>query len=213
MGLSINIDAMLKSRVCDKIQPLHMSRTIYAPSCLRYCSELCGIRCKGLCNLNHTDCSRGVLPAFFAHCPAVDTSNLALDFISFESREVETFGKGKAFSRIEKIATQQSYDDFLLSLEKEFSLYSEHTLSYWFLRATKIEAFAPSESRATVATITCDFGEAIQIVAKHETSDQFYKRPEVHIKYILIFLNLYFFLGLYLWCCLRDNKANRKWRL
>ena len=112
-----------------------------------------------------------------------------LDFISYESNDVETFGKGKPYSRMEKVATKYSFNEFMVALKKEFAVYGEHTISYWFLRATKIEAFAPSQSRSSVATITSDFGEAIQIVAKHETSDQFYHRPEVYILILFFFFS------------------------
>ena len=119
--------------------------------------------------------------------------SLAIDFITYENQEVETFGKGKPFARMEKISTSYNFKDFMVVMKNEFSVYGEHTLSHWFLRATKLEAFAPAQSRAAVATITSDFGEAIQIIAKHETSDQFYHRPEV---YILIEFTAVFFLRL-----------------
>ena len=107
--------------------------------------------------------------------------NLVIDFITYESKEVETFGKGKPFARMEKISTAYNYKEFMVVMKNEFSVCGEHTVSHWFLRATKLEAFAPTQSRAAVATITSDFGEAIQIIAKHETTDQFYHRPEVDI--------------------------------
>ena len=156
-----------------------MVKTVYDPSCLQYCSDLCGIRCKGMCNLEHVGCSRGVLPTSLTDCPSSSLDDIMLDFISYESKEVETFGKGKPFNRVEKIATSHRFDDFMVALRKDFSIYGEHTLSYWLLRATKLEAFSPAEARANIATITADFGEAIQIVGKNETSDQFYHRPEV----------------------------------
>ena len=86
---------------------------------------------------------------------------------------------------MEKIATSHNFDDFMVKFKTEFEAYGEHTLSYWFLRATKQEAFAPAQSRANVVTITADFGEAIQIIGKNETSDQFYHRPEVNKKKFL----------------------------
>ena len=175
--LPLNIDAMLKSLICDKIKVPHMAKTVYDPSCLRYCSELCGVWCRDLCNKEHIGCNRGILNPSLIECPSSSPNNL--DFISYETKEVETFGKGKPFSRVEKIATNLSFKDFMAALRKEFSIYGEHTLSYWYLRATKIEAFSPAQCRANVATITADFGEAIQIVGKRETSDQFYHRPEV----------------------------------
>ena len=164
-----------------------MTKTVYNPSCLQYCSELCGsgsAGCKGLCNVKHTECNRGILPNAFAMCPASarKADLLKLDFITYESNEVETFGKGVAYKRVEKIATNYSFQEFLAQLRTEFARYGEHTLSYWFLRATKIEHFAPTQDRVNIATITADFGEAIQIVAKNETSDQFFHRPEVQKK-------------------------------
>ena len=181
-SLPLNIDAQLKSLVCAKKLLPHMKKTIYDPSCLVYCSDLCGVRCKGLCNKTHTGCSRGVLPATFAQCRPSDQRRemLKLDFITFETKEVQTFGQGKPYTRVEKIATTYSYADFLTHAKEEFSAYAEHTLTHWFLRATKLEAFAPSLIRASIVTITADFGEAIQIIAKRETSDQFYHRPEVY---------------------------------
>ena len=62
-----------------------------------------------------------------------------------------------------------------------FIRYGEHTLTSWFLRSTRLEAFDPAKARSATVTITSDFGEAIQIVFKRETPDQFYDTPEVAI--------------------------------
>ena len=191
-SLPQNIDAMLKSLICDKTKIPHMNKTVYDPSCLRYCSDLCGIRCKDLCNLEHTGCSRGVLPEWLTQCPSSSPNDLRLDFITYESKEVETFGKGKPFKRVEKVATNYDFKKFMDAMRSEFLVYGEHTLSYWYLRATKLEAFSPSASRSNTATITADFGEAIQIVGKYETSDQFYHRPEVNQNFFLCFNCLLF---------------------
>ena len=179
-----SIDEMLKTLVCGKTKVPHMNKTVYNPSCLRYCSELCGVRCKNLCNQNHTNCKRGKLPENFLFCPSASTvmKNKEFGFITYESLEVDTYGKGKPYKRTEKVVTDYPFEKFEELLKEEFNRFGEHTLSYWFLRSTKIEAFAPSEARSTTATITADFGEAIQIVGKHETSDQFYHRPEVQRK-------------------------------
>ena len=85
--------------------------------------------------------------------------NLTVGFVTFESRDVETFGKGKPYKRMEKIVTDYNFDEFTQMIRTEFLKYGEHTLSYWFLRATKLEAFAPSELRSASVTITSDFGE------------------------------------------------------
>lgn len=175
------IEEMLKSLICEKTSVPHMSRTCYDPSCLRFCAELCGIRCKNLCNKEHTGCSRGILPENFLFCPTAGSKRKenSLGFITYETREVDTFGRGAQYKRVEKIETEHSFDVFVDLVKQEFLRYSEHTLSHWFLRATKLEAFAPSEARSATATITSDFGEAIQIIAKKEVSDQYFHRPEV----------------------------------
>ena len=80
--------------------------------------------------------------------------------------------------------TDYTFEDFIFHVRKEFLCYGEHTLSYWLLRSSMIEAFAPSKIRSATMTITSDFGEAIQIIGKRETSDQFYHRPEVTWKFI-----------------------------
>ena len=182
---------MLKTLVCKKTAIPHMTRTCYDPSCLRFCSELCGIRCKNLCNKDHTGgCDRGNLPMDFLFCPTADSQETpdSIGFVTYETRDVDTFGKGVPYKRVEKIVTDHSYEEFKSLVKQEFHRYSEHTLSYWFLRATKLEAFSPSLARSTTATITSDFGEAIQIIAKQEVSDQFFHRPEV-------FLFLHFYHG------------------
>ena len=182
------IDDMLKSSVCQKTNVAHMAKTVYDPSCLQYCGDLCGVRCRNLCNKEHDACQRGKLSEQFLSCPSAASAihDLSLGFITYETNEVDTFGKGASFTRVEKVTTDYSYGEFKGLLQVEFNRYAEHTLSYWFLRATKIEAFAPSKARTATVTITSDFGEAIQIVAKREVSDQFYHRPEVvhpHISY------------------------------
>ena len=106
-------------------------------------------------------------------------SDVQLGFITYESVEVDTYGKGAPYKRVEKVSRDYIYADFKRLLEEEFHCYAEHTLSYWLLRATKIEAFAPSKARSHTVTITSDFGEAIQIVGKREASNQFFHRPEV----------------------------------
>ena len=176
-----SIDSMLKSLICDKTKVPHMVRTVYDPSCLPYCKELCGVRCQNLCNKADGKCKSGNLPDQFLHCPSAASvmKNMQLAFVTFESKDVERFGKGKPYKRVEKIMTDYTFDKFKKLQSEEFHCYAEHTLSYWFLRATKLEAFAPSQARSTTASITSDFGEAIQIVGKRETSDQFYHRPEV----------------------------------
>ena len=189
-----SIDVKLKSLICGKKKLPHMEKTVYDPSCMRYCSDLCGVRCRNRCNKEHSECKRGILPDDFLHCPSGGPSreDMTVGFVTYETKDVKTFGKGKPYTRMERIVTDYPVDKFEELLREEFLKYGEHTLTYWLLRASKIEAFAPSEKRSATVTITSDFGEAIQIIRKHETSDQFYHRPEV--RYRLILLQLIYFL-------------------
>ena len=109
-----SVNGAVKSLVCPKRKLGHMQREIYSPSCLRFCSALCGVRCKGLCNNNHTDCARVVLPRSMVYCHTSFQAliNSTLNWVKFEAREVETFGKGKPFSRQEKVESLISYADF-----------------------------------------------------------------------------------------------------
>ena len=53
--------------------------------------------------MNHTEC--------MVYCVFKDST---LTYVDFEQREVETFGKGQPFSRMEKVETELSYDAFIL---------------------------------------------------------------------------------------------------
>ena len=61
----------------------------------------------------------------------------------------------------------------------EFSSYSEHIVSAWFLRATKLELQAVQSTLRHLGLFTSDFGENILVKGKHETSDQYFHRLEV----------------------------------
>ena len=131
----------------------------------------------------HDACQRGVLPENFFLC---NTTSLALadstlTYVKFEATEVETFGTGKAYSRMEKIELELSLAGFLESFREEFTKYAHHIVASWFLLSTKLELFKPSKNRQSTLTIISDFGEAFLVVGKHETADQFFKRKEVNL--------------------------------
>ena len=152
-----------------------MNRYIIQSVCLR--------RCKNKCNLAHTDCKGGVPPDDFFHCHTSSTtlSDTKVTFIKFETSEVETFGTGKAYTRVEKHGVELSLDDFFISFRQEFDKYAHHILAAWFLRSTKLALFSPFEERRSVLTVISDFGEAFLVIGKHETAEQFFKRKEINL--------------------------------
>ena len=104
-----------------------------------------------------------------------------LTYVKFETTEVETYGKGKSYTRVEKVETELSLSEFLKSFREEFAQYAHPIVAAWFLRSTKLELFNPTKERQNILTIVSDFGEAFLVVRKHETADQFFKRPEVNL--------------------------------
>ena len=151
--------------------------------CLVTNTYLCNPRCKGLCNKNHSACKRGILESDFGNCSTASTALIesTLTYVRFETTEVETYGKGKSYTRVEKVETELSLSEFLKSFREEFIQYAHHIVAAWFLRSTKLELFHPTKERKNILTIVSDFGEAFLVVRKHETADQFFKRPEVNL--------------------------------
>ena len=65
--------------------------------------------------MDHAHCKRGELDMKLVFCETVssDFADSVLTYITFEEREVETFGKGKPFKRMEKVESQLSYSSFV----------------------------------------------------------------------------------------------------
>ena len=107
-------------------------------------------RCKGQCNLDHSECSRGILPYSLVHCDTTYTALTGsyLNFVSFEKRNVETYNKGKPYSTIEKVETPMDYLQFMQKLR----LFSVHS----FIKMTgetpevRSDKRKPREDRQTV---------------------------------------------------------------
>ena len=134
--------------------------------------------------MTHASCNRGNLPDDFFECITTSSAlaDSSLTYVKFETSEVETYGTGKAYTRVEKIEVELSLQDFLELFMKEFQHYGHHIVAAWFLRSTKLALFRPFEERQDVLTIISDFGEAFLVIGKHETADQFFKRREVNLQ-------------------------------
>ena len=92
---------------------------------------------------------------------------------------METYGKGKAFTRVESICTELSIPQFMASFEQLFQEFSSHIIPSWFLTNTKQELQKCCSSRATTLFITSDFAENVVVVRKYEVSDQYFHRVEI----------------------------------
>jgi hypothetical protein len=58
----------------------------------------------------------------------------SLDYIRFETVPVETFGKGAAFTRVDKVPTTMPVSDFITQFKSEVAAYAGHIVPSWFLR-------------------------------------------------------------------------------
>ena len=92
---------------------------------------------------------------------------------------METFGKGKSFSRIVKISTSCSFSNFQLKFLNLFSEFSHHIVPSWFLTNTKFEIMKPLSRRRAKLFLTTDFAENVLIIEKFELADQYFHRTEI----------------------------------
>ena len=146
---------MVKQSICKKTAVPGMEKPFYLPSCLQQCAEMCGVRCRRKCWGQHPGscsqdcktpcsvvhppiCSRGKLGENFLFCPSIasrsDDFEPSLGYIKFKKEEVPTYGKGAAFSRMEKKETQMPESAFTVKFKMEFETYAEHIVPSWFLR-------------------------------------------------------------------------------
>ena len=137
-------------------------------------------------------CNGGQLPDHVLLCPSLDSS-FALQFTTFEvyfalqfeynlivlclkTVEVETYGKGKEYTRIEPVKTQLSLDDFKQRFKELFREYSHHIVISWYLANCKLELQLCRPSRSKTMFIVSDFAENVVVVRKYELSDQYFHR-------------------------------------
>ena len=87
-------------------------------------------RCQKKCNLNHNTCSRGVLPNSLVHCHTSYSAlrDSTLNYVTFETKNVETFGKGKNYTYVEKVETPVKYIEFQHKLRYAINLLSSFSV-------------------------------------------------------------------------------------
>ena len=116
------VTSLVKETICGKSLVDGMEKPTYLPSCLQQCSDICGVRCKGECVLTHpggcsedcpadcreshpAPCQRGRLEDSYLFCPSI-TTDPVINYITFETVPVPTYGKGAAFTRVDKVDTE-----------------------------------------------------------------------------------------------------------
>ena len=134
---------IVKQSICPKTEVPGMEKPSYLPSCLQKCwgvqhPKVCNSECKQPCLGAHPPCGRGKLGEKFMYCPSYDIGNgdseLSLSYITFETVDVTTYGKGSAFTRVEKVENKMLMSHFITRFVSEFTNYADHVVTRWFLR-------------------------------------------------------------------------------
>ena len=145
---------VVKETICQKTEVPGMEKPSYLPSCLQQCAEMCGVRCRWKCLVQlpkvcnkeckepcsevHPPCSRGKLGDSFLFCPSGAVGNDGLEpsigYVQFETEDVPTYGKGVAFTRVNKVETKMAESTFIARFKSEFTTYAEHIVPSWYLR-------------------------------------------------------------------------------
>ena len=154
MRASSLITDVVKKTICKKTEVPGMEKPSYLPSCLQQCADMCGVRCRRKCWVQHPEvcnkdckkpckvhhhCSRGKLGDMFLFCPSGAVGNVGVEpilgYLKFETTDVPTFGKGVAFTRVDKIETKMPESEFSDRFKREFTTYAEHIVPSWYLRS------------------------------------------------------------------------------
>lgn len=152
------VTEVVKETICQKTAVPGMEKKSYLPSCLQQCTAMCGVRCRrkcwdqhqGPCNhqcetpcsvVHPPACRRGELDNSFLFCPSrlgggADLE-LSLGYTKFENADVPTYGKGVAYTRMEKKETEMTESSFTAQFKLDFKTYTEHIVPSWFLRYSK----------------------------------------------------------------------------
>ena len=90
-----------------------------------------------------------------------------------------TYGKGKEYSRVEKVESIYCSTIYRANFAVQFKEFSRHIVPAWFLSNMKMELIKASPRRDKTLFVTSDFAENIVLVRKHELAEQYYHRVEI----------------------------------
>ena len=99
--------------------------------------------------------------------------------VNIQTVQVETYGKGKDFSRIEATSAPLTFTQFRLKFSVLFNEFSRHVVVSWFLNNTKSEMTKPLEKRQHTVSVNSDFAQNVTVDRKQELADQYFHKPEI----------------------------------
>ena len=156
----------------------------YDPTCVidhKSCKEVCGKKCKGDCKTLHTDCVRGKPGNDFLLCNSRDEfgDEVELAYIEYTYVKETNVKEGKnPYTKMEKVVSDLDPKSFIDKLVEDFPKFSEHQMIAWFLANTKNTAFLPKNIPEHMLTGVSDFAQNLLHIRKHETSEEYFKRPQ-----------------------------------
>ena len=96
--------------------------------------------------------------------------------LCFKTVDVETYGKGKDYTRIEPVKIQLTFAEFVERFKRLFGEFAHHIVISWYLANCKLELQMCRPSRSNIMFIVSDFAENVVVVRKYELSDQYFHR-------------------------------------
>ena len=86
---------------------------------------------------------------------------------------------------MDKIVTDMSLHNFEEKFQAGFPDYSEHVIVSWYLRNAKAEGLSPNFLPENTMWMIGDFAQNIKVIKRHETAEEYFKRPEIALHGIL----------------------------
>ena len=177
----------LKTKICAKKtfpygDPEH--KFFYDPTCVidhETCKEICGKRCNGSCKNLHTDCDRGRTGEDFLVCISRGDFNIdtELPYVEYTYVKEVNVKEGKnPYTKMEKVVRDLDPASFIEKFSEDFPRFSEHQIIAWYLANTKNVAFMAKNIPDHMLTGISDFAQNLLHIRKHETSEEYFKRPQ-----------------------------------
>ena len=87
--------------------------------------------------------------------------------------------------RTDKVVTDMSIREFENAFKSNFSDYVEHLVIAWYLRNAKTEGLSPQSLPEHMIWMIGDFAQNILVIKRHETAEEYFKRPEIALHGII----------------------------
>ena len=129
----------------------------------------------------HTDCDRGRTGEDFLVCISRGDFNIdtELPYVEYTYVKEVNVKEGKnPYTKMEKVVRDLDPASFIEKFSEDFPQFSEHQIIAWYLANTKNVAFMAKNIPDHMLTGISDFAQNLLHIRKHETSEEYFKRPQ-----------------------------------